>query len=239
MKLPVVMSWSGGKDSAMALYELSRSDDYEVVELMTSVAEEFRRVSHHGVREALLEEQARAIGLPLQKIYLPSGKLGPCTNEIYEQIMAKQMEAYKARGIHTVGFGDLFLADLRAWRESNLGKANMRGIFPLWQRDTAKLACEVIALGFRAYLSCVEGKVGPGFAGRAFDQSLLDDLPPVIDPCGENGEFHSFVHAGPIFKKPVPITVGEIVIRDGRFYADLLPEALPAAAHAATAIPPV
>src|SRR6204780_1099274 len=123
MKIPVAMSWSGGKDSAMALYELSRSDDYEVVELMTSVAEEFGRVSHHGVREALLEEQARAIGLPLQKIYLPSGKLGPCTNEVYEQIMGKHMEAYKARGIYTVGFGDLFLADLGGWGEGEMAKA--------------------------------------------------------------------------------------------------------------------
>src|SRR5271167_4875184 len=208
MKIPVVMSWSGGKDSAMALYELARGKEYEVVELMTSVAEEFGRVSHHGVREALLEEQARAIGLPLQKIYLPSGRLGPCTNEVYEQIMGERMEAYKVRGIFTVGFGDLFLADLRAWREANLAKADMRGVFPLWQRDTAKLAREVIALGFRAYL-----------------------------PCGENGEFHSFVYDGPIFKKPVPVTVGEIVIRDGRFYADLLPEALPAGARAATAMP--
>jgi uncharacterized protein (TIGR00290 family) len=239
MKMPVVMSWSGGKDSAMALYELARSDEYEIVELMTSVAEEFGRVSHHRVREALLEEQARAIGLPLQKVYLPSGRLGPCTNEVYEQIMGKQMEAYKARGIYTVGFGDLFLADLRAWREANLAKAEMRAIFPLWQRDTAKLAREVIALGFRAYLSCVEGKVGPGFVGRAFDQSLLDDLPPGIDPCGENGEFHSFVYDGPIFKKPVAVTVGEIVIRDGRFYADLLPEALAANARAAPAMPAV
>ena len=238
MKTPVVMSWSGGKDSAMALYELSRSDDYEVVELMTSVAQEFGRISHHGVREALLEQQAEAIGLPLQKIYLPSGKLGPCTNEVYEQIMGKQMAAYIARGIVTVGFGDLFLADLRAWREANLAKANMRGVFPLWLRDTAKLAREVIALGFRAYLSCVEGKVGPGFVGRAFDESLLNDLPPGIDPCGENGEFHSYVYAGPIFKKPVAVTVGEIVIRDGRYYADLLPESM-SAERAATAIPPV
>jgi uncharacterized protein (TIGR00290 family) len=239
MKIPVVMSWSGGKDSAMALYELSRSDEYEVVELMTSVAAEFGRISHHGVREALLEEQARAIGLPLQKIYLPSGKLGPCTNEVYERIMGEQMDAYKARGIFTVGFGDLFLADLRAWREANLARAEMRGVFPLWRRDTAELAREVIALRFRAYLSCVEGKVGRGFVGRAFDQSLLDDLPADVDPCGENGEFHSFVYDGPIFKKPVPVTVGEIVVRDGRYYADLLPAGLPAATRAASAMPPV
>jgi diphthamide synthase (EF-2-diphthine--ammonia ligase) len=153
--------------------------------------------------------------------------------------MGEQMEAYRARGIFTVGFGDLFLADLRAWREANLARAEMRGVFPLWLRDTATLAREVIALGFRAYLSCVEGKVGPGFAGRAFDQSLLDELPPGIDPCGENGEFHSFVYDGPIFEKPVTVTVGETVIRDGRFYADLLPQTLPAEARAASAMPPV
>lgn len=239
MKTPVVLSWSGGKDSAAALHELLRGGDYEVVELMTSVSEEYLRVSHHGVREVLLERQAAAIGLPLQKIYLPSGKQGPCTNEIYEQIMGERMAAYKARGIETVGFGDLFLEDLREWREKNLAKAEMRGIFPLWKRDTAKLARDVIAMGFRAYLSCVEGKVGVGFAGRAFDQSLLDDLPPGIDPCGEYGEFHSFVYDGPIFQRPVSVQVGEIVIRDGRYYADLLPGGVSLTECAAEAIPPV
>lgn len=239
MKIPVVMSWSGGKDSAVALHELFRSDDYEVVELMSSVSEEYLRVSHHGVREVLLEQQALAIGLPLRKVYLPSGKLVPCTNEIYEQIMGKLMVSYKARGIDTVGFGDLFLEDLRAWREKNLAKIGMRGIFPLWNRDTAKLAREVIAMGFRAYLSCVEGKVGAGFAGRAFDQSLLDDLPPGIDPCGEYGEFHSFVYDGPIFKKPVTVRVGDIVVRDGRYYADLTPGNSILIEREAETVPPV
>lgn len=239
MKTPVVMSWSGGKDSAVALHELLRSGDYEVVELMTSVSEEYQRVSHHGVREVLLEQQAQAIGLPLQKVYLPSGKLVPCTNEIYEQIMGNLMAAYKARGIDTVGFGDLFLEDLREWREKNLAKAGMRGIFPLWHRDTAQLARDVIAMGFRAYLSCVEGKVGEGFVGRAFDQSLLDDLPSGIDPCGEYGEFHSFVYDGPIFKKPVNVRVGDVVMRDGRYYADLVPEGIAVVECEAETIPPV
>jgi uncharacterized protein (TIGR00290 family) len=225
MKTPVVMSWSGGKDSAVALYELLRSDDFEVVELMTSVAEEFHRISHHGVRETLLDDQAAAIGLPLRKVYLPSGKLGACTNEVYEEIMGSVMASYKARGILTVAFGDLFLEDLRAWRENNLAKAGMRGVFPIWKRETTKFAREVIAMGFRAYLSCVEGKVGRGFVGRAFNESLLADLPAGIDPCGENGEFHSFVYDGPIFQKPVSVKVGEIVVRDGRYYADLLPAA--------------
>lgn len=239
MRTPVVMSWSGGKDSAVALHELLHSDDVEVVELMTSVSEEYQRVSHHGVREVLLEQQAQAIGLPLQKVYLPSGRLAPCTNEIYEQIMGNLMAAYKARGIVTVGFGDLFLEDLREWREKNLAKAGMRGIFPLWHRDTAQLARDVIAMGFRAYLSCVEGKVGAGFVGRAFDRSLLDDLPQGIDPCGEYGEFHTFVYDGPIFRKPVTVQVGDVVMRDGRYYADLVPEGTAVVECEVETIPPV
>jgi uncharacterized protein (TIGR00290 family) len=218
----VVMSWSGGKDSALALHELRGDPRYEVVALMTSVSEEFRRVSHHGVREELLEAQAEAIGLPLTKIYLPSGPTTPCTNEVYEQIMGAVLEDFRSRGVYAVGFGDLFLEDLRAWREGNLAKAGMTGVFPIWKRDTRQLARWVIAMGFRAILSCVEGKVGPGFAGRAYDDRLLDDLPEGIDPCGEYGEFHSFVHDGPCFARPVTVTVGETVARDGRFYADLV-----------------
>jgi uncharacterized protein (TIGR00290 family) len=239
MKTPVVMSWSGGKDSAAALHELLLSDEYEVVELMTSVSEEYRRVSHHGVREVLLEQQARAIGLPLRKVYLPSGKSGPCTNEIYEQIMGNLMAEYKAGGIYSVGFGDLFLEDLRAWREKNLAAVGMRGIFPIWKRNTAEFARDLIATGFRAYLSCVEGKVGPGFVGRAFDHSLLDDLPPDVDPCGEYGDFHTYVYDGPSFKAPVAVRVGDVVIRDGRYYADLLPESSAAVGCEAEVMPPV
>ena len=221
-RTPVVMSWSGGKDSALALLELLGDPQYEVVALMTSVSEEFRRVSHHGVRQELLEAQAEAIGLPLTKIYLPSGNSTPCTNEIYEEIMARVMDQFRAQGVFTVGFGDLFLEDLRAWREANLAKAGMRGVFPIWKRDTRQLARQVIAMGFKAILSCVEGKVGTGFAGRPYDDRLLDDLPEGIDPCGEYGEFHSFVYDGPCFRQPLAVTVGETVTRDGRHYADLL-----------------
>jgi uncharacterized protein (TIGR00290 family) len=226
MKVPVVMSWSGGKDSAVALHELLRGDQFEVVALLTTVSEEFRRISHHGVREELLDEQARAIGLPLDKVYLPSGESGGCTNEIYEAIMERAMTAYRARGVLTVAFGDLFLQDLREWREANLAKVGMRGIFPIWRRATTGFAREVIGSGYKAYLSCVEGRVGAGFVGRAYDAALLDDLPPGVDPCGENGEFHSFVYDGPIFRKPVEVRVGEIVARDGRYYADLLPRGM-------------
>ena len=223
MKTPVVMSWSGGKDSAIALDELMKTGDYDVVSLMTTVSEEYRRISHHGVREALLDEQARAIGVPLEKVYLPSGEPGGCTNDVYEAIMSRVMAHYKARGVETVGFGDLFLEDLRAWREANLAKAGMRGIFPIWKRNTTKVAHEVIQLGYKAYLSCVEPKVGSGFVGRLYDEEFLQVLPSEIDPCGENGEFHSFVFDGPIFKRAVSVRVGEIVTRDGRYYADLLP----------------
>jgi uncharacterized protein (TIGR00290 family) len=236
----VVMSWSGGKDSALALHELRADPRYEVVALMTSVSEEFRRVSHHGVREELLEAQAEVIGLPLTKIYLPSGKNAPCTNEVYEEIMGRVMDDFRSRGVYVVGFGDLFLEDLRAWRENNLAKAEMTGVFPIWKRDTHRLARQIIAMGFKAILSCVEGKVGTGFAGRAYDESLFADLPAGIDPCGEYGEFHSFVHDGPCFDRPVPVTVGETVNRDGRYYSDLLLAGTAAPTFcAASEIPPV
>ncbi len=240
MKIPVVLSWSGGKDCAMALYELSRRADYEVAALLTTVSEEFKRISHHGVREELLELQAEAIGIPLDKIYLPSNNSHPCTNAVYEQIMGDAMGRYKRQGVETVGFGDLFLEDLRAWREKNLATIGMKAVFPLWKRPTSELAREIIALGFKGYLSCVEGNVGPGFAGRSFDAQLLAEFPANIDPCGENGEFHTFVYAGPIFPQPLDIEVGQIVIRDGRYYADLLPShASDTSVLTEAAIPPV
>ena len=235
----VVMSWSGGKDSALALHELLSDPQFEVVALFTTVSEEFRRVSHHGVREDLLEAQAEAIGLPLLRIYLPSGNVTPCTNEIYEQIMGRAMEEFRSQDVYAVGFGDLFLEDLRAWREANLAKAGMTGIFPIWKRPTDQLARTIIAMGFKAILSCVEGKVGPGFAGRSYDERLLEDLPAGIDPCGEYGEFHSFVYDGPCFRRAVPVVVGETVVRDGRYYADLLSAERAAVGCGPNDIPPV
>ena len=239
MKTLVVMSWSGGKDSVMALHELLRTADYEVVELMATVSEEYRRVSHHGVREELLDAQAATIGIPLKKVYLPSGQGAGCTNDVYEEIMRRAMASYKTRGMESVAFGDLFLEDLRAWREANLAKAGMHGLFPIWKRNTTKLAHEVIRLGYKAYVSCVEPHVGPGFIGRLYDEKFLNELPSTIDPCGENGEFHSFVFDGPIFAKPVAVEVGELVTRDGRFYADLLPEFQRSDKCVAESIPPV
>jgi uncharacterized protein (TIGR00290 family) len=219
---PVVMSWSGGKDSALALHELQADPRFKVVALSTTISDEYRRISHHGVREELLDAQAEAIGVPLTKIYLPSVNGAPCTNEVYEEIMGRAMNDFKSRGVYTVGFGDLFLEDLRAWREQSLGSAGMAGVFPIWKRDTHQLSRQIIAMGFKLILSCVEGKVGLGFAGRFYDERLLDDLPVGIDPCGEYGEFHSFVYDGPCFRRPVGLTLGETVMRDGRYYADLL-----------------
>jgi uncharacterized protein (TIGR00290 family) len=240
VSIPVVMSWSGGKDSAMALLTLRSLGEYTVVALLTSVSEEYRRISHHGVRELLLEQQAEAIGIPLDKVYLPSIGGQPCSNDVYEQIMADVMAKYKSQGVETVAFGDLFLEDLRAYRERNLARAAMQGIFPLWKRDTTELAREVVARGFKCYLSCVEGKVGPGFAGRPYDDDLVTALPEGVDPCGEYGEFHTFVYDGPIFRSPVPVQVGDIVVRDGRYYADLIPECVTVSARPdAAAIPPV
>jgi uncharacterized protein (TIGR00290 family) len=223
MKEPVVMSWSGGKDSAMALQELLRGDTYEVVSLLTSVSEEYRRISHHGVRESLLDDQAKAIGIPLRKVYLPSGPAGGCTNDVYESIMTDVMLAYRRDGIHTVAFGDLFLQDLRAWREANLAQAGMRGVFPVWKRETREFAHEVIARGYKALISCAEGRIGFGVVGREYDETLLGELSADVDPCGENGEFHSFVYDGPIFQGPISVRIGEVVARDGRYYADLVP----------------
>src|SRR5262249_23882846 len=160
------------------------------------------------------------------------------TNDVYEEITRWVMAGYKARGIETVGFGDLFLEDLRAWREANLARAGMRGVFPIWKRETTQVAHERIQLGYKAYVSCVEGGVGSGFFGRRYDGGFLGALPSGIDPCGENGEFHSLVFDGPIFKHPVPVTVGEIVTRDGRYYGDLLLDGF-AEKCSAESIPPI
>jgi uncharacterized protein (TIGR00290 family) len=224
MQEKVLLSWSGGKDSAMALQELLADDRYEVVGLLTSVAAEYKRISHHGVREELLDLQAESIGLPLDKLYLPASDAGlPCTNEHYEALMRATLQPYCDAGVMLVAHGDLFLEDLRAHREKNLARLGMRGLFPLWKRDTAQLIQTFVESGFNAYLSCVEGKLGEPFAGRAIDANFIADLPDGIDPCGEYGEFHSFVYDGPIFRTPIDVVVGEVVCRDTRFYADLLP----------------
>jgi uncharacterized protein (TIGR00290 family) len=237
----IIFSWSGGKDSALALEVLLRNSNYEVVTLLTSVSAEYRRISHHGVREEILELQAAAIGVPLDCVYLPTGPDHGCSNAIYEEIMEAKMNHYRSEGVRTVAFGDIFLEDLRQYRESNLAKVDMAALFPLWRQDTAGLAQRFIKSGFKAYLSCVEPVLGARLAGRSFDQDLLADLPPEVDPCGENGEYHTYVWDGPIFNHPVDVSVGEIVERDGRHYADLLPHGATAstAARQQHSIPPV
>lgn len=242
MPTPVLFSWSGGKDSALALAALREQPEWEVVGLLTSVADEYRRVSHHGVREELLAAQADALDLPLDWLRLPAGE-GPCTNERYEKLVEEKLASYVARGVRHVAHGDIFLADLRAYRERNLARLGMKGVFPIWGRDTRELVASFVALGFRAKLCCVEGtKLAARFVGRELDLALVADLPPGVDPCGENGEYHTFVYDGPIFRWPVACTTGVTVCRDGRHYIDLLPtgEAAPAG-RAATAgsIPPV
>jgi uncharacterized protein (TIGR00290 family) len=239
-KPKLVMSWSSGKDSAIALQTLLDAAKYEVVGLMTSVSEQFQRISHHGVRVDLLEAQAAAIGLPLRKVMLPAGPGDPCTNNAYEQIMGEVMRDYQSSGVTYVGFGDLFLEDLRAYRERNLEQIGMHGVFPIWMRNTRELAHEIIDRGYKAILTCVEPVLGQSFCGANFDEALLNRLPAGVDPCGENGEFHTFVFDGPIFRHPVRLARGEVVCRDRRHYADLLPgTAACSAPVGAGDIPPV
>jgi uncharacterized protein (TIGR00290 family) len=215
-----VLSWSSGKDSAFALHEVRRAGAYEIVAVLTTVTADYQRVSMHGVREELLDSQLLSVRLPCRKILIPS----PCPNTVYEREMASALAEFKLRDVRHVVFGDLFLQDLRAYREARLAEIGMHGVFPLWMRDTAALACEMLAAGIRATLTCVDlKKLDASFAGRSFDRSLLATLPTGIDPCGENGEFHTFVSAGPMFEKPIPILPGEVVIREGFAFADLLP----------------
>jgi len=192
------------------------------VALLTTVNQTYSRVAMHAVRESLLEMQAAAAELPLIKVPIPS----PCTNEIYEQAMGGAMTRAKAEGVFHVVFGDLFLEDVRAYREKQLTGCGMTPVFPLWGRDTRRLAEEMIQNGVSAYLTCVDPrKLDRSFAGRRFDSELLNALPPEVDPCGENGEFHSFVNGGPMFHRTIPVMAGEVVEREGYVFADFLPQA--------------
>ena len=220
MQEKVLLSWSGGKDSMMALYEFSRDPNIQVSALLTTVTEDYDRISMHGVRRVLLEEQARALGLPLKQVYIPK----QATNEIYESRMRALLEQVITEGIHSVGFGDIFLEDLRKYREGNLALLGMKGIFPIWKRDTAELARTFVDLGFKAVVVSLDPKVlDPSFAGRTIDHEFLTQLPPGGDPCGENGEFHSFVCDGPLFTRPVSCRVGEVVARESFYFCDLCP----------------
>ena len=214
-----LVAWSSGKDAAYALHEVRRAGDVEVVGLLTTVTRTFERVSMHGVREVLLEAQAASIGLPLARVDIPY----PCPNEVYEQAMAEALASAAAGGVTHVVFGDLFLADVRAYREAQLAQVGFSGVFPLWGRDTTSLAREMIAAGLDARLVCVDpSRLDRSFAGRKFNAGLLAALPAGVDPCGENGEFHTFVADGPMFARPVRVRTGIVVDRDGFVFADLV-----------------
>lgn len=236
---PVVLSWSGGKDSALALYRLRRDPRYRVVALLTSVSEEYRRISHHGVREELLDAQAAAVGLPLTKIYLPTENGRACSNRVYEDILLSALRGFARQGIRIVAHGDIFLEDLRRYRERLLSQVDMAGVFPLWGADTGELVRSFVESGFEAYLTCVEPILGREFAGRRIDAGFVASLPAGVDPCGENGEYHSFVFAGPIFAHEVAVRPGVVVERDGRYYADLLPAGVECEPLSPAAIPPI
>jgi uncharacterized protein (TIGR00290 family) len=220
------LSWSSGKDSAWSLHTLRQGNEYEVVALLTTINQAVGRVAMHAVREELLEAQAAALGLPLVKVFIPS----PCPNEAYELAMAQAMVRARAEGISRIAFGDLFLEDIRKYREEKLASVGMEPVFPIWGIETRALAREMVHSGLRALVTCVNPKLlDPRFAGRIFDEQLLAELPESVDPCAERGEFHTCVYAGPMFKKPLPVRAGEIVTRDGFVFADaLLSEAAPA-----------
>jgi uncharacterized protein (TIGR00290 family) len=214
------LAWSSGKDSAWALHLARQRGEFEITALLTTVNHTHARVAMHAVREALLEMQADAAGLPLVKVPIPS----PCPNEIYEQSMADAMTRARSEGVFHVIFGDLFLEDIRAYREKHLSACGMTPVFPVWRRDTDVLAQEMLAGGLSAYVTCIDpSKLSPLFAGRRYDAQLVASFPEDVDPCGENGEFHTFACAGPMFQRPIAVTPGQIVHRDGFIFADLLP----------------
>ncbi|MDR3674512.1 MAG: diphthine--ammonia ligase [Acidobacteriota bacterium] len=220
MSKDILFCWSGGKDSSLALHEVQKAKSHNVAALLTTITEDYDRISMHGVRRALLEQQAEALGLPLKKVLIPK----EATNDIYESRMRALLEEGLREGIDTVAFGDIFLEDLKLYRENNLAQLGMKGLFPIWKQDSAELAQTFINLGFKAVLACIDTKfLDPSFAGRPYDQDLLRDLPPNVDPCGENGEFHSFAFDGPIFKHRINHTVGEVVRRDRYCFCDLVP----------------
>jgi uncharacterized protein (TIGR00290 family) len=218
----ILVSWSSGKDSAWMLHVVRQQHPHAVAGLLTTINQAFDRVAMHAVRRSLLEAQARGGGLPLYRVELP----WPCSNADYEQRMGSAVEQFVAEGFTHVAFGDLFLEDVRRYREERLAGTGLTPLFPLWKsKPTAELARAMIAGGLRAYLTCVDPRKLPAtFAGRAFDAKLLADLPADIDPCGENGEFHSFVCDGPMFARPIAVSVGPVVERDGFVFADLQPE---------------
>jgi len=220
MKKKALMSWSSGKDSAWALYQLQQNKEVDVVGLFCTVNKEFNRVAMHGVRLELLQKQAESVGLPLEVIEIPN----PCSNAEYEKIMGQFVAMAKNNSIEYFAFGDLFLEDIRNYREEKLKNSGIKALFPIWGIPTETLSREMVSAGLRTIITCIDPrKVPEEYAGREFNENFLTSLPETIDPCGENGEFHSFVFDGPMFKEKIAISVGEIVNRDGFVFADILP----------------
>ena len=221
MTKPILMSWSGGKDSCMALHELTRVSKCDVAALLTTITEDYDRISMHGVRRVLLERQAASLGLKLHDVFISKS----ATNEQYEMKMAEALLTYRSQGIDTIGFGDLFLEDIRAYREEFLARFEMKGMFPVWRRNTTEFIRDFINLGFKAVLTCVDAELlDESYAGRFIDSEFVKSLPPGVDPCGENGEFHTFVFDGPIFREAIRFRVGETVLREHFWFCDLIPE---------------
>src|SRR5882724_5657788 len=218
---PILFCWSGGKDSAMALHALLQQKQFRIVSLLTTVTETYDRIAMHGVRRELLKRQAESLGLPLHEVFIPP----QCVNPIYEARMEEALVYFFKQGIRHVAFGDIFLEDLRLYREKNLARVEMQALFPIWKRDTRDLIRDFHAARFRSVAVCIDSKVlDPTFAGRELDESFFADLPPTVDPCGENGEFHTFVFDGPIFSRSIDFALGEAVQRDSFIFRDLLPE---------------
>lgn len=215
-----ILSWSGGKDSALALYYAQKDPNIKLESLMTTLSEKYQRISMHGVRKELLEKQAAQMDFSLELIYLPAD----CSNEVYNSIMEKKMKQLKEKDIDTIIFGDIFLEDIRIYREENLSKVDMSAYFPLWDIPTEKLAHKFIDLDFKAVITCIDSELlDKNFVGREYNAKFLSDLPENVDPCGENGEFHSFVYNGPLFEKAISYKLGKVVFRDNQFYfIDLL-----------------
>jgi uncharacterized protein (TIGR00290 family) len=211
----VLVSWSGGKDSAMALWDILMGGHYEVAALVTTVSSDYERISIHGVRRSLLEEQAATLGFVLEEVFIPK----QATNAQYESSMSAVLSKYYAQGVSTVVFGDIFLEDLRSYREDTLGHLGLQALFPIWKVETVELAHRFIDAGFKAITTCVDTNVlGKEFVGREYNQDFLEELPKGVDACGENGEFHTFVYDGPVFKEAIRLRLGEKVLREGRFY---------------------